>query len=184
MRTAFVLTAAAAAALSLSACQKPAANNAAANTASAAGATPAAAPAGVGETPITMDQMPHRKAGLWKIHTTISDIGRGMDDTQCVGSDTDKIDWSDKKQMGNHNCNPTFGRSLDGSYHGTATCTIEGSVKMAMDIRAAGDFDSHYHVHVENTVSGAPIAQLNGKHVSDMDAVYAGPCTPSTHGGD
>ena len=49
---------------------------------------------------------------------------------------------------------------------------------MAMDVRASGDYDSHYAVHIDNTTSGAPLAQLNGKHSMDIDSVWSGPCTP------
>ncbi|HEY3812539.1 MAG TPA: DUF3617 family protein [Caulobacteraceae bacterium] len=179
MRTALVLTAAALAALSLAACQKkPAAGNAASNTAAGGASTTAAAPSAApsgGNASLTAADLPRAKPGLWKVKFTNSMLPRPIEYSNCVKAEDTKIDWSGKG--GARHCEPSnLSRGLDGSIHGSATCAIEGA-QVAMEMRASGDYQSHYAVHIDQTVTGAPMAQFNGKHTMDIDAVYAGPCT-------
>ena len=183
MRTAFVLAVAFATAVSVSACRKPATSGAtnatATGAASSSDASAATAPSGGGGALANSD-MPHRKPGLWKMHMVNSAMPRPVDYAECVGPETDKVDWTGR--AADHHCNPNFSRGLDGSIHGTATCSMGRGMSMAMEVRVAGDFGNHYTVHIDNTMSGAPLAQLNGKHSMDIDAVWSGPCTPGSHG--
>ncbi len=183
MRTAFVLAVAFATAVSVCACRKPATSGASNATATGAAsssdvAAPTAASGGGGA--LAASDMPHRREGLWKMHMVNSTMTRPVDYAECVGPNTDKADWVGRSNE--HHCNPNFSRGLDGSIHGTATCSMQRGMSMAMEVRISGDYSNHYTVHIDDTMSGAPLAQLNGKHSMDIDAVWSGPCAPGSHG--
>jgi Protein of unknown function (DUF3617) len=181
MRTALVMTAALAAMACLSACQKPAANSAAAN--SATGGSTSTASASSGSTGnLSPGDMPHAKPGMWKMTMTNSMMPKPIEYSHCVTpEEASKTDWTGKGHD-SHCSTPNLSRGLDGSIHGSATCNMDHGVQMAMDMKVSGDYNSHYTVHMDQTVSGAPMAQLNGKHTMDIDATYMGDCKAGDKG--
>ena len=164
-------------ALALGACHKK--DAAQASGADAGAVTTASADAG---TPLTPDNMPHRKPGLWKTDLTI-DGRHANSETQCVGPDTDKTDstWLARTE-GQKTCKPSVTRQLDGSIHINLTCDMGQLGKVTSIGVVQGDFNDHYPVHMDTTMSGSPLAQANAHHMSDMDSRWVGPCSPGQAG--
>ncbi|HWE46698.1 MAG TPA: DUF3617 family protein [Caulobacteraceae bacterium] len=181
MRTALVVTAAIAATVSLAACQKPAANTAASNATAVGGAATSAASTATGGESMNPADLPRAKPGLWKMKMTNSMMPRPIEFENCITPEDNKVDWSGQQKK--NNCTaPDIARGFDGSIHGSATCTMDRGMTMAMQFRMSGDYQSHYNMHMDEDVSGAPMAQLNGKHTMDVEATYAGACMPGQHG--
>jgi hypothetical protein len=180
MRTVLVLSVAAAA-LALCACQKHQGGNAAANTTASTDA--AAGPqAQATSGPMNVNDMPRRRAGLWKVSTTM-DGKHAFEDSQCVGPDTDAHNnASFAGKMGEHGCTPTFSRGIDGAIHFSGSCDMGKIGHMTSNGVVKGDFNSRYNVHVETAITGSPIAAANTSHVMEMEAVWSGPCTPGEGG--
>lgn len=164
-------------ALALSGCHKPSS----ADTANpVAGTTPAAtaAPAGA---------FPTRKAGLWV--QTMTPDGKtgpmGGSVKMCIDAGTDAKLSGFGRQMGKSACHPqSITRGLDGSYHFATTCTVGAAGTIVSNGTATGDFSVKYVIHDESTVTGAPVAALNGRHVTEITATYQGPCPPDMVPGD
>jgi hypothetical protein len=78
----------------------------------------------------------------------------------------------------------SINRQLDGSIKVSSTCKMPSGGSVSTDATASGDWNSHYTVHVITNTTGAPMAQLNGQHVIDVDAKWLGPCPAGMKGGD
>jgi hypothetical protein len=176
MPRALVLTAACAA-LALCACQKKDANAPA--SAASGTAAPAAAP-----TPVAAGDMPHARPGLWKMAETM-DGGRHVDVQMCI----DEKSAADMAALaGNaakdNKCHHAVSRGADGSINISGACDMGQYGKSTTNGVMRGDFNSHYTVHMDNTMSGSQIPAMNRAHTVDIDAQWTGPCAPGQKGGD
>jgi hypothetical protein len=167
-------------ALALSGCHKPSASNT---------ASPAAAPfaAATGTPAGSATALPTRKAGFW-VETMTRD-GKfgpmGGSVKMCIDAATDAKFSTFGRQMGKSACHQqSITRGLDGSYHFATTCTIGAAGTLVSNGTATGDFSSKYVIHDESTISGAPVAEMNGRHVTEITATYQGPCPPDMVPGD
>ncbi len=178
MRSTLVILAAALAATALTGCQK----KDAASQASASGAAPATA---TGGGTVTLNDIPHRKSGLWEQSMTMSAINRTVSTQTCVdeASEAKTSFWSQNKV--NDDCSVAkVDHGLDGSWNVESTCKMKDGTTVSSQAKASGDFSSHYTVHVASTVSGAPMAAMNGQHTYDLEAKWVGPCPAGMTGGD
>jgi len=163
--------------ISLAACNKPAAGNSSA-TAAASSAAPAAGP-------MTADQMPQRKAGLWK-QTMSMDGGPTNGAIQlCVDAASEaKMNITAQNIAGAKCDKPQFTRALDGSIAFSNSCDMGSNGKMQTSGTIKGDFNSSYVATIATTTSGSPMAQMNGAHTMVINATWTGPCAPGQTGGD
>jgi len=163
--------------VSLAACNKPAGGNSTA-AATAGGAAPAAGP-------LSVDQMPHRKPGLWK-QTMVMDGAPSVGAIQlCVDEASEtKMNIASQNVAGAKCDKPQFTRALDGSIAFSNSCDMGADGKMQTSGTIKGDFNSGYVATIATTTSGAPIAQMNGAHTMVINATWTGPCAPGQTGGD
>jgi len=166
-------------ALALSGCHKPSSANTA-NPAAAATTPPATPAASAGA-------FPARKAGLW-VETMTRDGKTGPmggSIKMCIDAATDAKLSTFGHQMGKSACHQqSTTRGPDGSYHFATTCTVGAAGTIVSNGSATGDFSSKYVIHDESNVSGAPVAAMNGRHVTEITATYQGPCPPDMVPGD
>jgi hypothetical protein len=171
-----LLAAAAAAALALGACNKPADKPAAAST-----ATPSASAAAA-------VSLPTRKPGLWQ-QTMSRDgqpaMGRMNGMKFCLDAATDAEVGVFGRNMAKDMCQQqSINRGLDGSYSFSSVCNFPGGGKATSKGSASGDFNSKYTVTSETDVEGAPFDRMNGHHKIEVTATWVGPCPADMKGGD
>jgi hypothetical protein len=176
MRSTLVLLAAGVAALALAGCQK---KQAAAPSQGQAAASAAAPSASLSLT------APHRKPGLWEMHQSVSGIDRVITSTLCIDEATEKkmSVWStgaDQKVCSTG----AITRLPDGSLRVTSTCNMGSAGTSVSTATVSGDFNDRYRVHVDSTVTGAAVPQMNGQHTMIVDAQWKGACPAGQVGGD
>jgi len=142
--------------------------------------------ASVASGPLSADQMPHRKAGLWS--QTIS-----MDGGAVGGATQICIDANSEAQMslaaaqgapGAHCAAPQFTRNLDGTLSFTGACDMGANGKIQTTGVIKGDFNSGYTTTMSASTSGSPTAAMNGTHTMVITATWTGTCAPGEKGGD
>jgi hypothetical protein len=145
-------------------------------------ASNAAAPA---SGPLTADQIPHRKPGLWK-QTIAMDGAPGRGFTQlCVEANSEaKMSVAAQSVAGAHCVTPRFTRNLDGTLSFTGSCDMGANGKVQSTGTLKGDFNSGYTATITSTTSGSPVADMNGAHTMVITATWIGPCAPGQVGGD
>jgi hypothetical protein len=180
MRIATTLMAGAAV-LGLAACNKPAPASGASSQAAAVTAAPAAPAAG----PISPDNLPHRKPGLWRQTMAMEGVDRQMPATEfCIDPASEAKMSLMGQQMSRDKCQPPqFSRNLDGSLSFSSACDFEGGGKMTSKGTISGDFNASYKVAIDSTTSGGP-AGMEGDHKMTITATWEGPCAPGQKGGD
>jgi hypothetical protein len=159
-----------AAAAGLAACNRPAASG-------------AAAP---GAQPLALNDMPHRKAGLWRQTMHMEGVDRPM---PAIEACTDEASEAKLNLLGQHKSkdlcqNQDFSRSPDGSIHFSVSCDLGAHGRTASTGTISGDFASHYRIAMASKTTGAPLAQMNSEHKMVIDATWIGPCAPGQRGGD
>ena len=177
MRTIVLISAAA---LALAACNKG-------NDAKGAGGTAVASSgSGSSSAAAVVAAMPKRKAGLWV--QTMSHDGKSNPIGAmklCIDAASDaQMSLLSGKMMDKTPCQTALSRGLDGSLTYTASCKMGESGMMNSKGTISGDFTSSYKVHSEHDITGGAVAAMNGHHVMDIEATYAGPCPAGMNGGD
>jgi hypothetical protein len=75
-------------------------------------------------------------------------------------------------------------RGPDGAYHFASVCRFGQNAVLTSAGTASGDFSTSYEVHSVLTVSGAPLAELDGRHDLRVEGRYRGACPPGLAPGD
>ena len=171
--------------LALAACSRPAQN--------AADATPATPAAGVSAANSTLadgddspgETMPAPRAGLWSITTTSTPARQG----RLNGAVQNCSDGTSPVRMGGGMrrrgaCAPTITHGDNGAITFASDCTTGSGSHLVSHGALSGDMQTAYRVHVEADVSGAPVAQMNGHRVTDINARYVGACPGNMGPGD
>jgi hypothetical protein len=172
---------AAAAALTLGACQKKtqthtpaeAAGQAQSQAAAGAGTSSAAAPAA----------RPLRRPGLWRM--TMSSSGMNQQSELCVDQAVDET-------LGVSGQRPGTGPSREnrktpragGGYEIESVCDLGDAGTVTTRGTASGDFDSDYKMQMESTTKGARSPQMNGTRRMTLEARWMGPCPAGMAPGD
>jgi hypothetical protein len=144
--------------------------------------------AGCNQTP------PYRRAGLWQ--ETFFRDGRppalGMyqsakiclDNTVEAKSPIFNYDAAVKAaRLGNCET-PSASHGLDGLYHFASRCPrLDGGSTQAKGT-ASGDFTTGYHLRLETITVGSRSLEKNGRHVTDIDGRWLGPCPAGLSAGD
>jgi hypothetical protein len=184
MRTATTMLAGACL-LSIAACNKPAPASGASSAAApsqAASATPAAPAAG----PISAENLPHRKPGLWRQTMAMEGVEHAMPATEfCIDAASEAKMSLMGQQMSKDHCQaPQFNRNLDGSLSFTSACDFEGGGKTTSKGTISGDFDSSYKVAIDSTTTGGTAGMDQHERKMTITATWEGPCAPDQKGGD
>jgi hypothetical protein len=172
---------ASAAVLSVAACNKPAAGGSAA--APAATAAPAAPASG----PISLQNLPHRRPGLWRQTMVMEGMPQGMPETQlCIDAPSEAKMSLMGQQVSREHCEtPQFSRNLDGSITFSSTCDFGGAAgKTVSHGTISGDFNSSYTTVIDSTHSGGAGSEANSTHKMTITSTRIGECQPGQKGGD
>jgi len=163
---------------SLAACNK------AGPTASDASSAGSVGPAVSG--PLTADQVPHRRPGLWRQTVAMDGAPVGSGFTQlCVDANSEaKMSLAAQNVPSAHCDAPQFTRNLDGSLTFAGGCDMGANGKLQSTGTIRGDFNSAYTATISTTTSGSPLAAVNGAHNMVITATWTGPCAPGQVGGD
>ncbi len=177
MRILFAAGLAGLAIVSLAACNK---SGSTAGSSAAAGAAPAAAG------PLTVNQIPQRKPGLWTQNMVMDRAPTGAGAIQlCVDAASEaKMNLAAQNIAGAKCATPQFSRALDGSITFTNSCDMGANGKIQTTGTIKGDFNSGYVATIATTTTGAPMAAMNGAHTMVVNATWTGPCAPGQTGGD
>jgi len=172
MRTILVISATA---LALTACSK--AGDAKGGDGTAAAAAPASGAA---------SGLPKRKAGLWE--QVILHDGKALamgKISQCIDAATDAQMSMFGQSLGKRmDCQRSISRGLDGSYAYSSTCNMGQGGTVTSKGSVSGDFSSGYKIVSQSDTTGAAFAAMNGHHVMEIDATYAGACPAGMTPGD
>jgi hypothetical protein len=149
---------------------------------------PASAPAGAAApAPLTANQMPQRKPGLWRQVMTMdgnTPAGPGMQLCIDAASEAEMSTFS-HRMPGAANCPPAqFTHNLDGSLSFTESCDTGAKGRETTTGVIKGDFNSSYTEQMDTQYSGSPVAAVNGEHKLTLTATWVGPCPPGERGGD
>jgi hypothetical protein len=152
----------------------------------AAAAAPAPPKASITAGPLSLDQLPHQKPGLWRNTMTVEGLGRPIPAMEmCLDAATEArmAVWS--RSVRNSRCAPSqFNRNLDGSISFKTACDLGPGGKRADSGTIVGDFNSGYKVTIDSTTAGAAVPAANGEHKMSIEATWVGPCSPGQKGGD
>ena len=149
------------------------------------GAKPAAPATGAG--PAAAGQPPARKAGLWEQAMThdgapLGIVGRVR---LCVDRASEATLSLFGARMGRGACpRQSLVRGADGGYAFTSTCNMGEAGVTTSSGTLAGDLSRRYRVHVQSDTTGSSVPAMNGRHVTDIDATWLGPCPADMKPGD
>jgi hypothetical protein len=165
---------------SLAACNKaPQASSGATAPPSAVTATPSAGP-------LAAQDMPHRKAGLWRTTVALEGMAQTMPATEtCVDAASEAKMSMLGQQMGRQHCQvPQISRSLDGSIRFDSSCDLGPAGRSVSSGTITGDFNTSYKMVIETTTTGGPSGPRNGANKMTVAATWVGPCAADQRGGD
>jgi hypothetical protein len=190
------LTALAIALAPMAACNKPAPS--AANTsapppssvipapASSAVASSAAALSAAPANAIAAQDLPHRKAGLWRQTLVLAGSNKPAPVTQAC---SDAASEAKLNLLGQRKDEPRcqsqqFTRNPDGSIGFTIRCamTMGGQNLNTGTIR--GDLNKSYTITMDSKTTGQPDAWMNTEHRMTIATTWIGACAPGQRGGD
>lgn len=129
--------------------------------------------------------LPTRKAGLWE-QTLMHDGQPSLMGKMrlCADAATDAKQSIFGPKTGNAPCRQSVTRTIGGGYGFTSRCDMGQGGVIASTGVASGDFATHYKVHVDSEIAGASFAAMNGRHVTDIEVRYLGPCPADMAPGD
>jgi hypothetical protein len=164
----------------LAGCNKPAPTPGGATTA------PSAAPAAPASGPLSIQDLPHRKPGLWRQTMAMEGMDRQMPATEiCL----DQASEAKMSMLGQHvnkdKCaSQSFSRNLDGSISFSVSCEMGQNMKTVSNGTISGDFNATYTTVINTSTTGGPSERMNGTHKITITATWIGPCAPDQKGGD
>ena len=166
--------------VSLAACNKSGPASGGSSSAAAASATPAASG------PLSADQLPHRRPGLWKQTISVDGGSAGLGATQlCVDANSEaRMSLAAQAVPGAKCDTPKFTRNPDGSLSFTGGCDMGANGKTQTTGTIKGDFNAGYTTTMSTSYSGSPAPSMNGTHTMVVTAAWTGPCAPGEKGGD
>ena len=175
MRASIVVGLAGVALASLAACGKsaPAASGGAATTAPAAPSAPAAGP-------LTAQDVPHPRVGLWRQTMTVEGGNTPMPVTKtCLDAASEaKMSIFGKNIRNGHCEGEQISRNADGSISSSSVCSFGPGGKTVSNSTMSGDFNSSYKIVIHSKPETGP------ERVMTITSTWLGPCAPGQRGGD
>jgi hypothetical protein len=167
---------AAAALLSLGACNKKP---------SVEGNSTAPAPAPAAPTPAPAATMPPRTPGLWA--QTVSAAGHTQTMRLCLDKALEQrfTAWGQHSPNEHSTCTPAVVTPhLGGGWDFQSSCRMGEGGTSETKGSVTGDFAKSYTLTATTTISGAAAPQMNGTHEMKMEAHWEGPCPAGVEPGD
>ena len=127
---------------------------------------------------------PSRRSGLWE-QKVFRDGQRAHGVVRvCLGAPSQDHPWLFAQDIGADRCHRSMARGADGAYHFASVCRFGQNAVLTSAGVASGDFSTSYEVRSVLTVSGAPLAELDGRHALRVVGRYRGACPPGLAPGD
>ena len=154
---------------SLAACNRPSQGSSGASAPeSAIAATTSAGPVGA-------QDVPHRKAGLWRQTMAVEGMAQALPTTSMCVDAASEAKMSMLGQQAASDCQtPRMSRGADGSIRFNSIC---GKGKTVSSGIITGDFNNSYKMVVDTTTA-------DGKSKMTIAATRTGPCAADQKGGD
>jgi hypothetical protein len=126
---------------------------------------------------------PERKPGYWRQSNLVEGAGGPVELKICIDKALDgRLSWWGTATRDSCGKN-TFERESDGSWRFESDCRSNG-VRTQRSGAVVGDFERAYQVQAVMTVSGSPVAGLNGTRRISIDADRIGDCPVDMKPGD
>lgn len=117
-----------------------------------------------------------RKAGLWEMQMSMGGVDFVQKSQVCVKAGEDDTTVFNPQSPGSDACSrQAVSRQADG-WRFQTVCDMGSGGKLSVAGVAAGDFDKHYQVRSEMTVSGAAVPQMNRTTTMTVEARRIGDC--------
>ena len=127
---------------------------------------------------------PSRRAGLWE-QKVFRDGGSKHGVVRvCLGAGSQDRPWLFAQDIGDRRCHRSMARDPDGAYRFASICRFGQSAVLTSAGIARGDFSTSYEVRSVLTVTGAPLAELDGRHDLRVEGRYQGACPPGVTPGE
>lgn len=127
---------------------------------------------------------PSRRSGLWE-QKVFRDGRRAQAVVRvCLGATSGGRPWLFGQDIGAGRCQRSMERGSDGAYHFASVCRFGQNAVLTSAGVARGDFSTSYEVKSVLTVTGAPLAELDGRHDLLVEGRYRGACPPGVAPGD
>jgi hypothetical protein len=127
---------------------------------------------------------PSRRSGLWE-QRLFRDGGHAHGVVRvCLGEPTQARPWLFAQDVGGDKCRRSLARGADGAYHFASVCRLGSQAVVTSSGVARGDFSTSYEVQSVLTVTGAPLAELDGRHDLRIEGRYRGACPPGLTPGE
>lgn len=128
----------------------------------------------------TAEELPLRKAGLWKVNMSSGD-GESISSEECVDAASDRAMQKMGQGMAGTTCSKNEVKRTASGYVVASECTF-GESKMISTATFTGDFQSSYEGKIESSFTPPFMGQ--GKSSSTLRGTYAGPCAAGQKPGD
>jgi hypothetical protein len=151
-----------------------------------AGGARAAAPTS-GDGAVVSAGPPTRRAGLWEQTMThdgapLGIVGRVR---LCVDRASEaKLSLFGGKMSRGACPRQSVVRGAGGGYAFTSTCDMGQAGVTTSSGTLNGDLGTRYRVHAQSDTTGSSVPAMNGRHVTDIDATWLGPCPADMKPGD
>ena len=184
---ALTVTALALALAPLTACNKPAPR--AANTPAPVSPPPAAsapAPSPAPANAIATQDLPHRKAGLWRQTLVLAGSNKPAPVTQaCSDAASEaKLNLLGQRKDEQRCQSQQFTRNPDGSIGFTIRCVMNMGGQNLNTGTIRGDLNKSYTITMDSKTTGQPDAWMNTEHRMTIATTWIGACAPGQRGGD
>lgn len=135
---------------------------------------------------VTASAPPARRAGLWEQSMARDGVASSFMGRMrfCVDPAREGRLSLMAGAMGRRGCGQHAYVRTAAGYSFEVTCRLPGSGTMVSKGAMTGDLNRAYKVHIETDVSGAALAAMNGRHVTDIAADFLGPCPAGMAPGD
>ena len=134
--------------------------------------------------PAAADELPIRKSGLWEMK--VARAGSSMPDMtmqQCTDEATDREMSTSFSPLTKEACSKKDTVKTATGYVSDSVCSVAGA-SITSHGEIVGDFNSGYTLKTTSHSEGAPVAAMNGDHVTTVEAKWLGACKPDQKPGD
>ncbi|HEX4181223.1 MAG TPA: DUF3617 family protein [Caulobacteraceae bacterium] len=136
--------------------------------------------------PLAIQDMPRRKAGLWRQTVNVAGSNAVMPETTAC---SDAISESKLTLLGQHKSrdlcqSQSFTRDPDGAIGFKISCDMGVRGKTVSTGTISGDFGARYQIAMDTKTTGALIGPPDTERKLTITEIWEGPCATGQRGGD
>ncbi|MEP6866885.1 MAG: DUF3617 family protein [Novosphingobium sp.] len=135
---------------------------------------------------MSLTDLPHHKAGLWRNTMTIEGMQQPMPVTEmCMDAASEAKMSVLTKTLRDRRCaSESLSRNLDGSMSFKSTCDMGAGGHKESTGTIVGDMTTNYKMSLDSKTTGAASLGMNGETKMTIASVWLGPCAAGQKGGD